>query len=502
MSTPSSLMRSSTDSFFSHSSDTTDTSCSSYYNVASATPLPRQVLKQPAESKTIEIVRDPRCRGTFDIGDEICGSIFFTPEKDIKVDRLSIHFAGVQTSSFKATMDDTKATWSFLNQRISTDETLNATDRGYEYIQEGDTLLAGHRYALDFSLFVPHELPEVAQRLTGLSLNRRLPPSLGSSLSWEEPALDVPGKVATIIYEIRVNIWDEAARKNHLRIMPVRVIPSYPVVELQQHQSAISASCELKKKSLMSTAKMGRVSAHVPPSVVLKIPQTEIDQGLYAICNNGPYMDNTSPVEVKLEYKPELGVSKLPDVRLITTRIHSDTFRASKGMTFVPNLEVIDEQKKQFQQCTASSSGPGILKMTSQNDLLGCKELKPEWTLIPGGGENPGYEMVILVPISVPRKPKFIPSFYSALVSRQYRLELSITVDKQKIQLFVPVQLATRNYTPWNSRDTRGEELPKYEAQHSYLSISDAPDSIYVPPPPVSVERQGDSYPGENKSLY
>lgn len=491
-------LRSSTESFFSHTSDTTDTSCNSYYNVASATPLPRQVLKQPSESKTIEIVRDPRCRGTFDIGDEVCGSIFFTPDRDIKVDRLSIHFCGIQTSSFKATMDDTKASWNFLKQRITTDETLNAVERGYERIQEGDTLKPGHKYALDFSLFVPHELPEVAQRLTGLSLNRRLPPSLGSSLSWEEPALDVPGKVATIIYEIKVNIWDEDARKNYQRIMPVRVIPSYPVVELQHHQSAISSSCDLKKKSLMSSKKIGVISAHVPPSVVLKIPQTEIDQGLYAISNNGPYMDNTSPVEIKLEYKPEAGVNHLPDIKLITTRIHSDTFRASKGMSFVPNLEVIEEQRKQFSISTSGSGAPGILKLTTQDDLLGCKELKEEWIPSEGGG----YEMLIRVPISIPRKPKFIPSFYSALVSRQYRLEVHITVDKQKMRMFVPVQLATRNYTPWNSRDTPEEELPKYEAQST--NYVDAADSVYFPAP--SVERPAelgeDSYPGENKSSY
>lgn len=489
-------MRSSTESFFSHSSDTTDTSSSSYYNVASATPLPRQELKQPTESKTIEIVRDPRCRGTFDIGDEICGTIFFTPDRDIQVDRLSIHFCGIQTSSFKATMDDTKASWNFLKQRITTDDTLNAADRGYERVQEGDTLKPGHKYALDFSLFVPHELPEVAQRLTGLSLNRRLPPSLGSSLSWEEPALDVPGKVATIIYEIKVNIWDEQARKNHQRIMPVRVIPSYPVVELLHHERAISSSCELKKKSLMSSKKMGRISAHVPPSVVLKIPQTEIDQGLYAISNNGPHMDNTSPVEIKLEFMPEEGVTHVPEIKLITTRIHSDTFRASKGMTFVPNLEVIDEQRKQFGMATGSGN-PGVLKLTTQNDLLGCKELKEEWTPCEGG-----HEMLIRVPVSVPRKPKFIPSFYSALVSRQYRLEVNITVDRQKLQLFVPVQLATRNYTPWNSRDTPGEELPKYEAESTFFA--DASNSVYFPSPPVErpAEQNEDSYPGENKSLY
>ncbi|KAG5364115.1 hypothetical protein CKK34_2904 [Yarrowia sp. E02] len=494
-------MRSSTDSFFSHSSDTTDTSCNSYYNVASATPLPRQELKQPTESKTIEIIRDPRCRGTFDIGDEICGSIFFTPDRDIKVDRLSIHFCGIQTSSFKATMDDTKASWNFLKQRIATDETLNADKRGYERIQEGDTLKPGHRYALDFSLFVPHELPEVAQRLTGLSLNRRLPPSLGSSLSWEEPALDVPGKVATIIYEIKVNVWDEGARKNYQRIMPVRVIPSYPVVELQHHQNAISSSCELRKKSLMSSKRYGSISAHVPPSVVLKIPQTEIDQGLYAISNNGPHQDNTSPVEIKLEYKPDAGVTHLPEIKLITTRIHSDTFRASKGMSFVPNLDVIEEQRKQFSICTSPSSSPGVLKLTSQQDLLGCKELKEEWT--PCAGDEGGYEMLVRVPISIPRKPKFIPSFYSALVSRQYRLEVHITVDRQKIHMFVPVQLATRNYTPWNSRDTPEEELPKYEAQST--NYVDAADSVYFPPAPSfepSVDHNEDSYPGENKSVY
>lgn len=154
---------------------------------------------------------------------------------------------------------------------------------------------------------------------------------------------------------------------------------------------------------------------------------------------------NTVPLKVKFNSTVCTSPPKLSQISrniVVHTEVHAVPFRASntgpireskcRAYTSTVPLGNLDVSSVKWEACPPAIPDSNLLlRSTSASDQPAER------------GKQVDYEMVLQVPISIPRNTKLVPSFDSCLISRTYSLEICLAYQKVGItgSSFVNIQL-------------------------------------------------------------
>ncbi|KAG5366083.1 hypothetical protein CJU89_0493 [Yarrowia sp. B02] len=391
----------------------------------------------------VDIVVDPDCaKDVYDLGDHVRGHIIVEPNyRHIAFDQLRLFFTGTQWTIHRRAAQRQKATYVFVKEELRLDEcsssetgeimpVLPPTDPGEFRI--------GNKYRYKFEFHIPGEISEALDN--GIALTKRLPPSIGSNSMFEETqGEDIPGKVGGIQYEVRFQIMAEITMRFYLYI---KVIPAYPAAV---HSLNTKFFLEPQPSTFIAERKFGG-------GFLKKKPLTSVKMGI-----------NTTP-SIVAGGAPTLYlihvVSDKPQVlKKAWATLEGITYCSLSGMQFIPS----DSLVKRY-------SDVQRIEEVIQRTMV---DMKMDWNDSESSdSEYPYCSTVLEIPVSASKT--IIPSFYSALISRQYLVRFDLEFEVGTVSLAVPVEITKHNNRDYMSKldkmkaDTGrfvGDFVPAYSAQ-------------------------------------
>ncbi|WZH45822.1 uncharacterized protein QYS62_006890 [Fusarium acuminatum] len=357
------------------------------------------------------------------------------------------------------------------------------------------TLEVGRSYTIPFVFVVPDQLsPAVCGHQNTVVWERHLrpPPSIGI---WGYN--DLTGGSARVDYVIRARLVlgkDKRGKAQYLdESCPVRVFPIFPEQPPLHIDTSDSEYCFIKTKTIriMMRAKMG----------VIKASATQPRPIVICLDNLGA---SESQIPIDLEYNPTSSGGTPPAIRVKSATIETFTsfwlgqaghlpdhhqrpsntaspiapWSTSHPLVLDRSKQVTWERKQSF--CSAEDSqirAPESIRITQEHitETSKCSSssfVSQEFN--PSKIES--YKASLLQSFKLPtEKLFFLPTFYSCLLSRTYRIRLTLAVGVgaygTTVSLVLPLQVAVERLSV--GKDT---ELPYYDERQSELTES-------LPPP-------------------
>jgi hypothetical protein len=359
---------------------------------------------------------------SFDIGDVVSGKLILSPKCVVKVVRmyivLSVHEVAKQ------------AGW-IVNKYISHVRELSK----FVIPLNLSPLItsSGYIYEVPFSF----QLPEIVGENPCLHANSdhlRLPPSLGSPPDLNNERNNLENNAARISYRLEAiaNIFDDVKKVSHKFASAfdyIHVLPSYTAPEFERN---------LTESSFYVDGSVSKRDSLLKPS---------------------------------FEEKFKLGFSKVPLIPMTGASIAAlSLLLAPSHSVQPPKILEITIKLRAYTHYSAAEP-PKVNKFT----LLSTK---PSSTTVWIKLDACSFQTVFNLPLMLPQKNKLItPSFASCVISRNYELEVSVTMQgfAKSLEICVPVTVVA-NLTPrsngWldptksnsNGLENNFDKLPDYNS--------------------------------------
>ncbi|AOW06130.1 hypothetical protein B0I73DRAFT_127433 [Yarrowia lipolytica] len=400
-------------------------------------------VKETAKN-IVDIVVDPDCaKDVYDLGDHVKGHILVEPNyRHIAFDQLRLFFTGTQWTIHRRAAQRQKATYVFVKEELRMDEECLDTANG-EIVPalpptDPGEFRIGQKYRYKFEFHIPGEISEALDN--GIALTKRLPPSIGSNSMFEETqGEDIPGKVGGIQYEVRFQIMAEITMRFYLYI---KVIPAYPAAV---HSLNTKFFLEPQPSTFIAERKFGG-------GFLKKKPMTYVKMGI-----------NTTPSIVAGGAPTLYLVHVLSDKPQVLKKawatVEGITYCSLSGMQFIPS-DLLVKRYSDVQR----------IEEIIQRSMV---DLKIDWNDSDSSDSDYPYCSAVLeIPVSASKT--IIPSFYSALISRQYLVRFDLEFEVGTMSLTVPVEITKHNNRDYMAKldkmkaDTGrfvGDFVPAYSAQ-------------------------------------
>ncbi|OJD35834.1 arrestin domain-containing protein [Diplodia corticola] len=437
--------------------------------------------------------------------DKLEGEVSVTAPRDTRFDDIEIAFVGQSTTyvdkfaSAPTMSSRSDATHQFLKLRQPIDESTLPMPRIAE---------AGRTYRFPFTFVIPaHLLPRSCQRYGNdqvRAAHLQLPPSLGdTSIAGHCGKLldDLAPEMARISYAIKVTVTRERETDAKVvtlvdKIKKVRVKPAFeeqPPLVVGSNDSEYRLRQEKNVRKGIFKGKLGRLVMETQQPRSLCIPGARIPV-------NGPI---TTSAKVALRFDPADENSLPPRLGSLSSKLRVTTYFATTPRRQFPSHEhvMLDMSQGTFtdtlplsSRCMAgaqwtkhtptaaeiaAASDPAISRRDS--GISDCSAVstgknipEPSASYVAG---RPYYTANLLIPIELPANKTFLPTFHSCLISRVYRLDLSLSVSTtSSISLKVPVQISAESSTEGAS-----ESASRAASQSLQSEMDAAMNEVFAP---------------------
>ncbi|KAK5134717.1 hypothetical protein LTR08_006232 [Meristemomyces frigidus] len=359
---------------------------------------------------------------------------------------------------------------------------LKLTQPGLQQHYPADCILkAGQTYKFPFLFVVPQQLlPRVCQHKTHNPAVRdahlQLPPTLGDKgLGTGPDALDdMAPDMASVRYGIfarvsRTKTHDAETFKVSLasKAKRLRVTPAAAEQPPLDAGGAGSEYTMRKEKTLRKGVLKGKLG-----TLIMEASQP---QSLHLQTFSNPEFRTTVMATVMLRFDPADEKAPPPRLGSLSTKMKVCTFFASTARHNFPSktASLLDlSQGLHAEQINLSS------RCVANVEWSKCDPAKPvtinrrDSALSLNAGDIPQpsatyggktfYTARVLVPITLPTKQTFVPTFHSCLISRRYQLKIELglhSVVGQTLDLRVPIQISAEGSDGEQDSRQESEEL-------------------------------------------
>ncbi|KAF6836465.1 arrestin domain-containing protein [Colletotrichum musicola] len=375
-------------------------------------------------------------------GSSVSGKVVICPERDmpfqcVQINLLGMSHARIDMLPTPKTVEDV-----FLRLDMPVHDTSYPANRVFQ---------AGQTYHIPFGFKIPHALSKDACHGLAESghiqdLHRRLPPTMGG---WEKD--DMSPVMTRIEYAVVARILQkrisDVGRPIEARL-PIKVLPGFPEDAPLSVTDRDTRYTLLKTKSIrrarLSTLKDQAVVSAAQPGAVLLGP------------SGHQLSEVQSSVTVNFSLRSSSIIHSLPEINVGQARVEAITWFSGFPMKTLPELGVARD----------TSGTRHELKYSASVKLSSCDVEGASWHQETGSqGQGPvAWKATVKVPIQLPTTHNmFLPTFYSCYMARTYSLHLPITLSGTKVNLTVPLQVATQQ-TDAKASGPLNEDLPDFYA--------------------------------------
>ncbi|KAI2795243.1 hypothetical protein POX_a01848 [Penicillium oxalicum] len=458
---------------------------------------------------------------SYTTGDRIEGNVNIRVDTDIRFDEVEIIFQGMLSVKQSVTVfgiGTAELTFPSGSSHTIVERAACPGRTGSQQmflklrqpIEESDypcprVMEAGRTYSYPFTFVVPDRLLPQACTHPRSSIHihnahTSLPPTLGDPmLAGNGKTLldDMAPSMSQISYIIRAAVLKRSAgdqgglKTLANRAKKVRIIPTVdeePPINVADHTLYTTRKEKSVKRGFLR-GKLGRLvaSASQPSPIRLLPPGCVTDETI------------STAATIHLRFDP-VGNEQPPQLGSLSSKIRVNTFFGAGPWEDIPtqrtstlasqvgqglfvesvpisNMCVASAQWKKHSSQTEPDRRPSMQSMISDDSLESS----------PSGPHTTYFTTSLVIPISLPTKKAFVPTFHSCLMSRIYALDLSLTyhtpganVLTPTISLRLPIQVITR---PKNALSTKTES--------TVIVTPEEVDEFFQPrsivPPPASV---------------
>lgn len=408
---------------------------------------------------------------SFSTMDTLEGEVAVTAPHDTRFDDIEISFIGASETfvdkfstaptSLNARTD---ASHVFLKLRQPIDESTLPMPRIAE---------AGRTYKFPFTFVIPpHLLPKSCQRYANDQIRAahlQLPPSMGDmSISGHGGKLldDLTPEMAKISYAIKVTITRERETDGRIislvdKSKKVRVKPAFeeqPPLVVGSNDAEYRLRQEKTIRKGVFKGKLGKLVMETQQPRSLRIPGARTP-------GNRPI---TTSAKVVLRFDPADEDSLPPRLGSLSSKLKVTTFYATTPRREFPRREhiLLDMSQGVFAEtlplasrCMAAAQWtkhtPSADDIAAASDptatrrdsgISDCSDTNNNKNIPEPSESYAGrsyYTANLLIPIQLPTNKTFVPTFHSCLVSRVYRLDLSLAMSATThLTLKIPIQVS------------------------------------------------------------
>lgn len=321
-------------------------------------------------------------------------------------------------------------------------------------------LEAGRTYQFPFLFVVPQQLlPRIChhavEHQSVHEAHVQLPPSLGN----ESTIDDFAPEMANIKYQIAARVLvaseyssekeDIAHKAKTIRILPA--IDEQPPVNVEGPDSEHIMRREKALKKGLFKGKLGTLVMEAAQPKSIRLPSD------YAEANTSA----SGMAKIKLRFDPADAKCPPPRLGSLSSRIKVSTWYASRARPIIPNKKCImydahqgvhSESLSLSSRCMGSvewkfNKESEVVSLSRRDSALSASSFHQ--TAPSDGYQGQGfYTAEILVPVTLPAKKHFVPTFHTCLVSRSYALNLSLGIHTSgvggpSIDIKLPIQISS-----------------------------------------------------------
>lgn len=395
----------------------------------------------------------------------ITGDVVVIPRKDLSFDSVRVSLIGMSRVVRQDGEITFKASHLFLDLEMPIADTTYPSPRIFR---------KGNTYKIPFHFVMPDCLPTAActHEVTSehVRINHvRIPSTMGS---WGRD--DMSPKMARVVYSIRAAVLASSgsgclARDtmtdnktiNVLSLSREEPILSTPVCDIAQVLSASKAI----RKGVLSFYK-GKITA------------TASQPGPLFLTSDGRGTDQVSLL-VKLSAETAKSATVLSGCTLVSAKLLAETWCSEKPMKRLPKV------------------GFGRGAYSTCVSLFSKSVFKTPWSFLDVRKEDPNPNDLYMSELRVPIQFEcsnhiLLPTFHSCLVSRTYKILLTLHIGKTSLKLIIPIWVANEHSDQQHGMqnmeiDTYQSVLPDYSevddsrAQNGRPSMVNPPDDPTLP---------------------
>ncbi|KAF5695133.1 hypothetical protein FGLOB1_14078 [Fusarium globosum] len=408
---------------------------------------------------TLEITIDGHYESkVYTFGSTVSGLVTITAHNQLPFQSLQIDLRGITSTCGHAFQYGTPfKTHVFMQLQMPIPTSALPVNQSFEQ---------GQLYHVPFRFVIPEQLSSAACNHQNKAVRERHlqpPPSMGA---WDRD--DLAGGSANVDYMIRARLLLSKNKRGEEQYLDqsrsFKVIPALPKqpplhVSPENPEYCLSKSKTIRKGVVGTKMGLVRVSATQPEPILLCL------DGL-----NSPM----SRIPIDLEYIPMSSSAPLPEIRVKSATIETFTnfwlgidgylpdHHQKPSNSVAPTapwltshaLVLTGKETARWQKDSQHVSEKGSEKRFSEplDVIQDCAE--PHFTARSascashrdfGSSKSNSYKAFILQSFGLPtEKSLFLPTFYSCLISRTYRIRVSLAIGAygNTISLMVPLQVA------------------------------------------------------------
>jgi hypothetical protein len=337
-------------------------------------------------------------------------------------------------------------------------------------LPENGIFEAGKIYKFPFTFVVPtHLLPRACAHKCDndhvKEAHLLLPPSFGDSdlCGYDgRPLDDLSPDMARVLYCINVKMsrWRDDGTENVVAkaSKKLRIKPAYeeqPPINIDSDEEYCGRLEKTLRKGLVK-GKLGHLVMEASQPKSFRLPATPPGDAIPPI---------TTMVKLKLRFDPHDESSQPPRLNSLSSKLKVRTFFASTPQHAFPSKATTFPDMSQgyishtillSTRCVASVDWqrhePGFMPSTSpprrDSAVSTCSS---DFNAVPAPSSHhhqhlPFYTAIVIVPLSLPTKKYFVPTFHNCIVSRIYALSLHLSTQGQplgpSLTLRIPVQIS------------------------------------------------------------
>ncbi|KAF1347516.1 hypothetical protein BDV97DRAFT_201383 [Delphinella strobiligena] len=411
-------------------------------------------------------------RNTFSTLDKISGKVVITTSSNTRFDKINIQFLG----SSRTLIERIQTTPGMASSQSAFQNFLKLTQPISESSYPQPRILeAGRTYEFQFLFVVPQQLlprmcRHVVQHESVRDLHLQVPPTLGDRGNRDGRGDDISPTMASISYQIVAQIQDDGKRLIAVKSRAVDILPNFdeqPPVNIDGPDSDYRMRKEKSIKKGLFKGRLGSLVVEADQPKSFRLPSD--------------YAESLSPVntvaKIRLRFDPVDGNSSPPKLSSLSSRLKVSTWYSDSARPIVPNKKCIQYDVHQGLHTEMSS------KLSRRDSAL--SNFSSSDKTIPAPSEQYAgdgfYTAEILVPITLPSKKYFVPTFHSCLTSRTYALHLALSVQGGAItapcvELKLPIQVSSVGGSAAETPSPRNSLTPAEQVEEARIA-----DEFFVP---------------------
>lgn len=467
----------------------TTTSSSS---VSQHSAMPSKLLALGLGSKPQISIHLDQSRNTYSTLDKISGKVVITTSSNTRFDRINIQLLG----SSRTFIEKIQTTPGMASSQSAFQNFLKLTQPISESSYPQPRILeAGRTYEFQFLFVVPQQLlPRICRHVVQHESVRdhhlQVPPTLGDRGNRDGRPDDISPTMASISYQIVAQLQDDCKRLIAVKSRAVDILPSFdeqPPVNIDGPDSDYRMRKEKNIKKGLFKGRLGSLVVEADQPKSFRLPSD--------------YAESLPPVntvaKIRLRFDPVDGNSSPPKLSSLSSRLKVSTWYSDSARPIVPNKKCIQydvHQGLHTEMVSLSSRPMENVEWEFQRDVQSSKLSRRDSALsnssssdktIPAPSERYAgdgfYTAEILVPVTLPSKKYFVPTFHSCLTSRTYALHLTLSVQGGAItapcvELKLPIQVSSVGGSAAETPSPRNSLTPAEQVEEARIA-----DEFFVP---------------------